>query len=431
MCNFSRILLGIMFLFSGFQAAAQSVASSPFSRLGIGEINSGTSSIRNLSMGGVGVATPNSAMINDINPALLFYNNLVTFEIGVAGEGKRIANQSQTQTVGDANLGYLALALPINRRWSAVLGLRSFSNVDYQNYSLQPVENNNGAQVVKSYEGQGGLSEAFFGHGVKIAKGLSVGATGSFIFGNIFNDAGTLLTNANDPTLGGERTVFSTRTTYADLMFKGGAHYRHSFKDKVFLSLGGVYGLQSDLSGTRRTVLHRRNAASDALMEETVLEDSIQGHVHIPQTLSVGLGLDNGKNWVIGLDFSAQNMSQFRSFEGRQDLGDTYRVGLGGEITPDMMSTDSFLKRVTYRLGFNYGRTPWLIDGNALDDMSFSWGVSLPAGRMSALQRSFLNLGFTVGQRGSLGSNSIRETYARFQVGLALNNRWFIKRMVD
>lgn len=431
MRNFPRILLGIIFLLPGFQVAAQAVASSPFSRLGIGEINSGTSSVRNISMGGVGVAAPNSAMINDINPALLFYNNFVTFETGVAGEVKRISNQSQSQTVGDANLAYLALSLPINKRWSAVIGLRPFSNVDYQSYSLQPVSNNNGTQVVKSYEGQGGLSEAFFGHGVRIAKGLSLGATGSFIFGNIFNDAGTLLSDANDPSLGAERTVFSTRTNYADLMFKGGAHYRHGFKDKVFLSLGGVYGLATDLSGTRRTILHRRNAVTDALLEETMLEDSISGSVHIPQSISVGLGLDNGKNWVLGLDFSMQNMSQFRSFEGQQHLGDTYRVGIGGEITPDMMSMDSFFKRMTYRAGFNYGRTPWLLDGGALDDMSLSWGVSVPVGRSTAIQRSFLNLGFTVGSRGSLSENHIRETYARIQVGLALNNRWFIKRMVE
>ncbi len=86
---------------------------------------------------------------------------------------------------------------------------------------------------------------------------------------------------------------------------------------------------------------------------------------------------------------------------------------------------------MTYRAGFNYGRTPWLLDGGALDDMSLSWGVSVPVGRSTAIQRSFLNLGFTVGSRGSLSENHIRETYARIQVGLALNNRWFIKRMVE
>lgn len=431
MRNFSRILLGVMLLLPASQVAAQSLSNSPFSRLGIGELNSSTSSIRSLGMGGVGVASPNSAMINDANPALLFYNNFVTFEVGVAGEAKQISNGAQRQTVGDANLGYLSLSVPVTKGWSAAIGLRPYSNVDYQTYSAETVSNGPNVQVLKAYQGEGGLSEAYFGHGVKIAKGLSVGASGSFVFGTIINDASTVLSDTANPTLGVEKALFSTRTSYSGLMLKGGLHYRLSVKDKIFYSVGAVYGLSSDLNGTRRTILQRREVLTDRLLQESTLQDSIRGTVSIPQYLSVGLGIDNGKNWVVGLDFSPHNLSMLRSFEGQQDLADSYRVGLGGEFTPNMMSLDNYFQRLTYRLGFTYARMPWVTNGNSLDDMAISWGATLPVGRMSALQRSFVNLGFAVGRRGNLSDNPIRETYFRMQVGLSLNNRWFIKRMLE
>jgi hypothetical protein len=434
MCNFSRLLVGLILLLSGYQAVAQSVANSPYSRLGIGDLNSTTSSIRSLAMGGVGVASPNSAMINDLNPALLFYNNFVTFETGISGETKRISNPNQQHSSTDANLGYLALSVPLTNRWAAAIGLRPFSNVDYQTYSIENVQNNANVQVTKTYEGEGGLSEAYFAHGVKIFKGLSAGVQGSFLFGTINNDIGTVLRDTARLGLGAERTgtVFSTRTTYSGFKFNGGLHYRHSIKERLFLSLGGTYGLGSDINATRRTLLQRRNMLVNELpAEETVIADSIAGKIHLPGFISIGLGLDNGKNWGIGLDFSSHQLSQFRSFEGRQDLQDAYRIGLGGEFTPDMMSLESYLRRITYRAGFSYARTPWITNGNPVNDMAISWGASLPVGRMSAIQRSFLNMGFAVGTRGNLNDNPIREMYFRFQAGLTLNNRWFIRRMID
>lgn len=435
MYKLSRILLGAMWLFSGYQVAAQSLTNSPYSRLGIGELNTSSASIRNFSMGGAGVAAPNSAQINDINPALLFYNNFVTFEMGVAGELKQLANQDQRQILGDANLSYLALSVPIAKGWSAAVGLKPYSNVDYQTSSQENVQNSPGAaiHVLKAYEGEGGLSEAYFAHGVRIAKGLSVGVTGSYVFGTINNDASTVLRDTANPALSLQKTVFSTRTNYSDFMFKGGLHYRHSVKDKIFFSLGGVYGLAADLDGTRRTVLQRKSVETDGVLPggETVLEDSIRGSVHIPQFLSIGLGIDNGKNWGAGLDFSSQKWSQFRPFRGLPDMIDAYRISLGGEITPNMASMDSYLQRITYRAGVSYARTPLVVDGTTVDDIAFTWGASLPVGRLTAIQRSFLNLGFAVGRRGNLSENPIRETYLRFQVGLSLNNRWFIKRMVE
>jgi hypothetical protein len=432
MCNFSRLLLGLFLFLPGFQAVAQSVANSPFSRLGIGDINAKTSSIRSFSMGGIGVASPNSAMINDLNPALLFYNSLVTFETGVAGESKQISNQNQQQTSTNANLGYIALSMPISKRWASVIGLRPFSNVDYQTYSEENVVNNPSVQVVKTYEGEGGLSEAFFGNGVKIWKGLTLGLQGSFLFGSINNDAGTILRDTTAQGLSSEKTVFSTRTTYSGLNVNSGLHYRHTVNERLFVSLGATYGWGGDIGGIRRTLLQRRDLTRNELpVEETALSDSISGSIYLPGSFSVGLGVDNGENWGIGIDFTAHQLSGFRSFEGRQELHDAFRFGMGGEYTPDMLSLDSYLKRITYRAGFSYARTPWMTNGNNVDDIAVTWGASFPVGRMTAIQRSFLNVGLALGKRGNLTDNPLREMYFRFQVGLSLNNRWFIRRMID
>src|SRR5690349_7897248 len=78
-------------------AMGQGYGNSPYSRLGLGDLNGNTGNIRNFSMGGAGVASPNSYQLNYQNPALLFYNNNVVFEISAAGQLKDLKQDTRTQ----------------------------------------------------------------------------------------------------------------------------------------------------------------------------------------------------------------------------------------------------------------------------------------------------------------------------------------------
>lgn len=99
---------------------------------------------------------------------------------------------------------------------------------------------------------------------------------------------------------------------------------------------------------------------------------------------------------------------------------------------------DNYFKRVTYRVGLAVAQMPYRPAGQALYDRSVSWGFSLPVSA-SPLESSTLSLAFTYGQRGNTDVRSvsggvernIKEDYIRAQLGLSLNNRWFIKRRIE
>lgn len=68
---------------------------SPFTTFGIGE-SYGNSLIHNQGMGGIGVAQPQAWFLNNQNPALLVYNTLTVFEVGVVGESRSLSGDGLT-----------------------------------------------------------------------------------------------------------------------------------------------------------------------------------------------------------------------------------------------------------------------------------------------------------------------------------------------
>ena len=157
----------------------------------------------------------------------------------------------------------------------------------------------------------------------------------------------------------------------------------------------------------------------------------------MPGLAQLGMSLDNDKNWSLNLDVAQQQWSKFTSFSTTGPaLSNTMRVGLGGEISPDPGSVEHYFQRVTYRAGLSVAQLPYQPGGKTLYDRSVSWGFAFPMPTASALESTTLSLGFTYGQRGntdvlSSGASNVQESYIRGQLGVTLNNRWFIKRRLQ
>ncbi|PIQ21194.1 MAG: hypothetical protein COW65_10570 [Cytophagales bacterium CG18_big_fil_WC_8_21_14_2_50_42_9] len=435
MNKFSSLLCSILVL-TGLQVSqAQNIANAPYSKLGIGELNNNTGNVRNFGMGNLGVSTPNSYFVNVQNPALLFYNSRVTFEIAVAGQAKKIESADASQNTSYTGFGYLALALPITKNWRTAIGLRPYSSVNYNTYSVGPVpgapENIN---YISGNNGEGTVSEAFFANGLKIYKGLTVGVTGSYLFGGIDRNAYTQLQDTAG-TSNPQRVILNERTNYSDVMFRGGLSYRQALGKKANVTAGLVYGLQTDLNATRRITQQRIQLADATTLSEVPL-DSLKSQETIPGYIEAGLSFDNNRNWVIGAEFATRDWTTYRNLDGNANtnLANSYRVALGGELTPDASSVESYLKRVTYRAGFNYANTPIIIGGEQLTDMSVHFGATLPIGsvpRPPEYNQSFVNLGVALGRNGTTSGGLLRENYIRFMVGISLNSVWFIKPKFD
>ncbi|KAA9339973.1 hypothetical protein [Adhaeribacter soli] len=403
-------------------ALAQSSGNSPYSRLGIGEVSTNNGNIRNFSMGGTGVSSPNSAQVNELNPALLYYNNNVIFEMSVASQLKTLKEENRSQRDGNTTLNTISLSLPVHKRWTAAVGLKPFSTVQYETNTSQPVTGDPNTQALVRYSGDGGLTEVYFGNGVKVAKDLTVGVAASYIFGTINNNFTSAIQNQS-----GQQLQVSQQTTYNDFAFKSGLAYRRKFGEKYSIGIGGVYNFPISLTAERRTQLERMSFTS---VTSSFQADSTSGKAQIPGGFQAGISIDNGTNWSVALDVASQAWGEFKSFEGRNELKNALRVGLGGEYVPEPASPRYF-RRVAYRAGLSFGQTPYQLAGKQVNEAAVTWGFTLPVGRALITESNFLNLGFAYGKRGTTDDNLVQENFIRVQAGFTLNNKWFIQRKLD
>jgi hypothetical protein len=152
------------------------------------------------------------------------------------------------------------------------------------------------------------------------------------------------------------------------------------------------------------------------------------GNISIPQTLTIGASLSKGSQWSVAGEFFVQDWSKFKSIsqEDESNLEKSWRASLGGEFTPNTNAFDNYFKRITYRVGLSYEKTPF-IDTNdkQLKDIGINFGFSLPAGRSS------LDWAFRMGKRGDKSENVLEETYFKVYFGITFNDQWFIRRRFD
>ena len=99
---------------------------------------------------------------------------------------------------------------------------------------------------------------------------------------------------------------------------------------------------------------------------------------------------------------------------------------------------EHYFQRVSYRAGVAVAQLPYQPGGKTLYDRSVSWGFGFPLPTATPLESTSFSLGFTYGVRGNsdiinaaTNSSNVQETYIRGQLGVTLNNRWFIKRRLQ
>ena len=165
-------------------------------------------------------------------------------------------------------------------------------------------------------------------------------------------------------------------------------------------------------------------------IENTKDIDTPNAKLKLPTKLTFGLGVGELKKWSVGAEFTFQNNTGFANrFNDITNVTYTNgaKISLGGFYIPKYNSFSGYFKRVVYRGGFRYENTGLVLSGQTIKDQAFTLGLGMP------LRGTFsnLNLGFELGQRGTVLGGLIRENYANISIGLSLNDLWFQKRKYD
>ncbi len=407
----------VAFLGSKFVLAQHTY--SPYTVFGIGDLN-GMGLANNVAMGGIGIASPSFWHINNVNPALLPYNSLTVFEIGLEGEDRTVSNSFGSVKAGTGGFKYLAFAFPIlSGKWTTNIGLMPYSSVNYS-FSVKDDIPGTTTDSIIEFEGKGGLNQVYFSNGVQIAKGFSGGVRISYIFGLIEETTSTRLEGD------GITQQFPTgrygKTNYSGLNFGFGTSYRKSLNEKDLLNFGITYDLGKAINGTR---LERNQfeTGTTTMPGDTLIHD-LKDSYQLPGGLGIGFSWQKLNKLTLGIDIKRSFWKENAGFaEDNEEYRNIWTARLGFEITPKYNDVDSYIKRIRYRLGLDYKQVPFVIGGETLNDFGLSFGCSLPVKGVSAV-----NMSFKYGQRGKASGSLVKEQYFKFVLGATINDRWFVRR---
>lgn len=412
-----KILVPV-FLFFSLVSIAQQATSSPYSFYGIGDVRfKGT--VDNRLMGGVSVFS-DSIHINLQNPASYSSLKLSTFSVGAAFNSAHLTSYQGTEKAQRTTVDYMAVAMPILKSSTITFGLIPYSAVGYR------IKNDNG-EIIRRYEGKGGLNKVFLGYGFHINKNLSLGADISYNFGNIET---TNIKYIYQPVvqLGTEE---NNTSKMSGLGVKLGLMYEKKFKKYDYfgsLSFTPQTGLKSN--NVRQLYSIQYSDDYTPPIAGTLDPEKSSSTIKLPSEFSVGAGFGRARKWLVGAEVIFKQSGSFsnRFFDVNQAVfenGMQYR--LGGYYVPNYNAFSNYLKKITYRAGLRYEKTGMIIRNESIKDYAFTGGFGLPLGGVF----SNLNLGVELGRRGTAKANLVEENYTNVIMSLSLNDKWFVKRKFD
>ncbi|WP_420320456.1 hypothetical protein [Flagellimonas sp.] len=403
---------------------AQNGTISPYSYFGIGDLrNSG--SVENQMMGGISMYG-DSIHLNLTNPAAYSKLKLTVYTGGISRTEFRLKDFTEKQNASVTNLDYLAIGFPIAKNAGLGFGLMPFSSVGYD--LRNETTNGDGQTVINAFSGEGGLNRAFVSFGFEPIKNLSLGATVNFNFGKLDYER---LQSVEGVQLG---TLDDRESRINGYDFNYALNYTPTIKDKYTLYMSAMVNTQINLIsknsarlGSFSLVGGNEVEVVDVNLDASNLRNT---ELKIPTKTTVGLGFGENKKWFLGGEYSFQKFSEFKNdFLGLTNVNynDASTMAFGGYYIPDYRSLSGYFKRITYRAGVRYDQSGLQVNGKEINDFGITFGFGLP------LSNNFsnVNVGFELGRRGTTDANLIEESYFKINIGLSLNDRWFIKRKIN
>ena len=310
------------------------------------------------------------------------------------------------------------------------IGFRPYSRVYYNLQDTILGSQSPIGQVARSYNGSGGLNYAYVGAAAKF-KGLSLGFNIGYMFGTLVSTTATVPidTAVTNIAYTGQYTNYNR---IGGIYWKGGFLYERKIDSDYTFRIGGTATIQQNITERLSSYQISSYNFGDTLVNDTAASAANQkGNLTLPLTYSIGVMICKNDKWDVGVDYTATNWAKFHSTPdtilNSGIANQSYRISLGGEITPNANNIRNYFSRVTYRFGLYYG-TDYINPVNtSIPIYGITAGASLPFRR----SLSHLHVALDVGRLGTTTNGLAQETYVRFTLGLSFNDKWFIPRKYD
>ena len=427
-----KALLLAVFLIIGVSVSAQEGAYgaySPYSIFGLGELEK-EGSAYNKSMGGTGIATRNKRFINYTNPAAVTARDTLAFmaDFGLEQKNTLYKQGNMTSANNTFNIHNFVMTFPIYRSSAFMVGLTPFSDVGYDFSSVEERQDIIGNTGNISYDsrGTGSVYQLFVGAGVTFWKRLSLGAEYLYYFGNI--DRITRMDYLN--------TSYRSVRTGNELAVRGstgkfGLQYEQKLGGNVSMIVGATYRMSAKMNGYSTNYRYATQSSVVDTLKHSV-DTLAYGNLCFGDEIGVGISVKGGDKWHAEFNYlrSGWDKSGMDNAPGFSAIGDSkfstttsqsYRLGF--ELVPNRNDIRYYMKRCAYRAGVYYDQAYYKLDGNNINSMGITLGMTLPVFRWY----NGLTIGLDLGQKASTRHGMVRERYAKISVGFNVHDIWFQK----
>ena len=427
-----KALLLAVFLIIGVSVSAQEGAYgaySPYSIFGIGELEK-EGNAYNKSMGGTGIATRNRRFINYTNPAAVTARDTLSFLADFGLEQKNtIYSQGDLRSANNTfNIHNFVMSFPIYRSSAFMVGLTPFSDVGYDFSSIEKDQDiiGNTGNISYNSRGTGSIYQVFVGAGVTFWKKLSLGAEYLYYFGNI--DRITRMDYSN--------SSFRSVRTGSELSLNGsagkfGLQFEQKLGGDVSMIVGATYRMSAQMKGYATNYRYATQSSVLDTLKHSV-DTLAYGNLCFGDEIGVGISLNGGDKWHAEFNYlrSGWGNSGMDNAPGFSAIGEakfstttsqSFRVGF--EIVPNRNDIRYYMKRCAYRAGAYYDQAYYKLDGNNVNSMGITLGVTLPVFRWY----NGLTFGVDLGQKASVRDGMVRERYAKLAIGFNIHDIWFQK----
>ena len=419
--NIKYFLLGLIIFVININVVAQADLSTPYSRFGLGDIYTNSPNTMLKGMGGVANAMSSNCLLNPNNPASYASIDSLSllFDAGFYIKTASFSTNKLTENGSNASFDYTSIGLSATQRWKIGLGIMPYANREYNVIT----EHSNPGSYNIAFQGEGGLNRVFFANGIKISKNLSVGVTGSYIFGTLVDNTSIYYPDSVS-MINGKRSI---DMRVSDFKLDYGLLYRIPI-NKYTVTVGLTYSQGSNISAKRdifiRSMFKGFGNQVESPIDTLKYEENEKVSIKIPHGFGAGISVDNGDGLIVAADFNWAGWKDFTMNGVNDSLQNAWNVAVGASYKPKSTSISKYHKKITYRAGMHFDQTYYNIYGESINKYGITFGMGLPVPR----SLTSFNIAFEVGTMGTIKNNLVKENYFNISVSMSINDRWFVKR---
>lgn len=420
------LLAGIVL---SIMAYGQTETNYPYSRYGLGSLISPGTAV-NQPMGGISAGIRNPLFVNFGNPASFSAVDTLSFvfDFGFVYDQVTLDNEATSFESKDLNFHHLTLMFPISGKIGVAAGVVPFSTGSYNIIQTITDQSPSYQEGIGEFDfsayGNGGIHKAFLGTSVNLYKGLSLGLSGTYYFGNLQRTWEVVFADANSDFNSGISENYLIRGAGLDL----GAQYSANLSENYYLNLGASYRIGQNWKVDQKYLQRQFSSFSTTVGIDTIdFSEYSDRPLSIPSAFTAGIVFGKKDVLQVGIDYEMAQWGDMQ-FTGLSDsLVNASSIRAGLQFSPEERFSSGYFQRIQYRLGGHLDKGYLKLNDNQINNFGIGFGLGLPVGQ----GKSQLNLSFEYGERGSHVFPLHKEKYMIFGVSINIHEYWFVKRKFD